>query len=76
MITFHVRQFKLPVFKKGVFRLFREISSASPDKSKRKITRVVIESRIGDKLSAKRIDQLKNVKKISVTQKVNEEEKK
>src|SRR5690606_40170872 len=50
--------------KEGVYRVLGEILTASPDNIKKDITRGVKEIRSGQNLSAKRIDQLKNVKAI------------
>ncbi|MDO9554940.1 hypothetical protein [Rhodonellum sp.] len=50
--------------KEGIYRVLGEILTASSDNIKKDITKGVKEIRIGDKLSAKRIDQLKNVKEV------------
>ncbi|MFC4871016.1 hypothetical protein [Negadavirga shengliensis] len=50
--------------KEGVYRVLGEVLSASPDNIKKDITKGVKDIRSGENLSAKRIDQLRNVKAI------------
>ncbi len=50
--------------KEGIYRVLGEILTASPDNIKKDITKRVSEIRYGEKLSPKRIDQLRNVKAI------------
>lgn len=50
--------------KEGVYRVLGGILTASPDNIKKDITKGVKEIRYGENLSAKRMDQLKNVRAI------------
>lgn len=50
--------------KEGIYRVLGEILAASSDNIKKDIIKGVKEIRTGDKLSPKRIDQLKNVKEV------------
>src|SRR5690606_22326484 len=50
--------------KEGIYRVLGEILIASPHNIKKDVTRVIEEIRNAEKLSTKRIDQLKNVKEV------------
>lgn len=50
--------------KEGIFRILGEVLAASPDNIKKDIVRGVKKIRIGQALSAKRIEQLRNVKAV------------
>ncbi len=62
--------------KEGIYRVLGELLAASPHNIKKDVTRVIEEIRNAEKLSTKRIDQLKNVKKVfthsKLTAKANE----
>lgn len=50
--------------KEGVYRVLGEVLTASPDNIKKDIAKGVKEIRIGNRLSSRRVDQLRNVKEI------------
>lgn len=50
--------------KEGIYKVIGEVLSASPDNIKKEITKGIKEIRIGEKLSTKRMDQLRTVKSI------------
>jgi len=50
--------------KEGIYRVMGEILMASPDNIKKDISKGIQEIRIGNKLSPRRIEQLKNVKDV------------
>ena len=56
--------------KEGIYRVMGEILTASPHNIKKDITRGIEEIRCAEKLSPKRIDQLKNVKEVFASSKL------
>ncbi|KEO75202.1 hypothetical protein [Anditalea andensis] len=65
--------------KEGIYKVIGEILSASPDNIKKEITKGIKDIRIGEKLSTKRMEQLRKVKtifcKAKLVLKANEVEK-